>query len=237
MNIPLSAVLQCFTIPHETKNKMKQILISLLYFILLSTSFGQSLIKTGDNAPNYFLPKIINAPHAELNITDLKGTPVILAFWGTWCSPCIPEMINLGKLQKQFGNKIYIIGISNDNEQKLKYFLQKRPSKIWFASDPSNNLWNIFDLQTAGHSVLINKNNTVVAITETQKIDSAVINHLVNSDNFNLSEDRGTKNLTDNQEPVKLDSTTLYSFVIQPEMKGITSMIRQPPIGPFAKRD
>jgi hypothetical protein len=144
-------------------------------------------------------------------------------------------MINLWKLQKKFGSKVQITGVSNDNEQKLKSFLVSIPSKIWFASDPSNNLWNIFDLQTAGHVVLIDKDNNVVGVTETAKIDSALINNLITSNQLNLSADRGTKRLTENQDPIKLDSATLYSFVLQPELKGITPMMKQSQIGAFAK--
>ena len=51
-----------------------------------------------------------------------------------------------------------------------------------------------------------------------------------------LLESRGTKRLQENQDPVKLDSTTLYSFVLQPELKDITPMMKKPPFGPFAKR-
>ena len=215
---------------------MKHIIISTVFTLTTAFSFGQGPVKIGDKAPKYYFTKIVNSPNTELDISDLKGKPTILAFWGTWCAPCIPEMINLGKLQKKFGDKVQIIGVSNDNEQKLKTFLAKRPSEIWFASDPSNNLWNIFDLQTAGHTVLIDKNNNVAGVTETEKIDSAVINNLITANQLNLLEDRGTKRLAENQDPVKLDSSTLYSFVLQPELKGITSMMRQPRIGTFGKR-
>ena len=215
---------------------MKHI-ITLTGFVLTTAfSFGQGLVKIGDKAPKYYFNKIVNSPNSELDISDLKGKPTVLAFWGTWCAPCIPEMINLGKLQRKFGDKVQIIGVSNDNEQKLKTFLVKRPSKIWFASDPSNNLWNIFDLQTAGYSVLIDKSNNVVAVTETEKIDSSVISNLITSNQLSLSEDRGTKRLAENQDPVKLDSTTLYSFVLQPKLTGISSMKKEPRIGPFGKR-
>lgn len=214
---------------------MKHLIISAAFILTTAISFGQGLVKIGDKAPKYYFTKILNSPNTELDISDLKGKPTILAFWGTWCSPCIPEMINLGKLQKKFGNQIQIIGVSNDNVQKLKAFLVKRPSKIWFASDPSNNLWNIFDVQTAGHTVLIDKNNNVVGVTETEKIDSKEINNLLNS-KLSLSEDRGTKRFTGNEAPVKLDSNTLYSFVLQPELKGITPMMRRNRIGTFAKR-
>lgn len=215
---------------------MKHIIILTTCLLTTSISFGQSLVKIGDNAPKFYFNKVVNSPQTNLDISDLKGKPAILAFWGTWCAPCIPEMINLAKLQKKYGDKIQVIGVSNDSEQKLKNFLSKRPSKIWFASDPSNNLWNIFDIQTAGHAVLIDKNNKVAAVTETEKIDSTVINNLISSNLTNLSENRGTKRLADNQEPVKLDSNTLYSFVLQPELKQITPMMKRPRIGPFAGR-
>lgn len=215
---------------------MKHIIILALLILVTTFSLGQGLVKIGNKAPKYYFNKVVNAPTTDLDISDLKGKPTVLAFWGTWCAPCIPEMINLAKLQKQFGDKIQIIGVSDDNEQKLKAFLQKRPGNIWFASDPSNNLWNIFDLQTAGHAVLIDKNNYVVGITETEKIDSAVVNNLITSKQLNISEDRGTKRLAENQAPVKLDSTTLYSFVLQPELKGITPMMKQPRMGPFGNR-
>jgi peroxiredoxin len=215
---------------------MKYIIILTTCFLSATISFGQSLVKIGDKAPKFYFNKVVNSPENNLDISDLKGKPAILAFWGTWCAPCIPEMINLAKLQKKYGDKIQIIGVSDDSEQKLKNFLSKRPSKIWFASDPSNNLWNIFDIQTAGHAVLIDKNNKVAAITETEKIDSTVINNLISSNLTNLSENRGTKRLAENQEPVKLDSNTLYSFVLQPQLKGITPMMKRPRIGPFAGR-
>ena len=225
-----------YYIQNDTPTIMKHIIISTVFILTTTISFGQGLVKIGDKAPKYYFNKIVNSPNTKLDISDLQAKPTILAFWGTWCAPCVPEMINLGKLQKKFGDKIQIIGVSNDNEQKLKTFLIKRPSKIWFASDPSNNLWNIFDLQTAGHTVLIDKNNKIVGVTETEKIDSTVINNLINSNQLNLSEDRGTKRLAENQDPVKLDSTTLYSFVLQPELKGITPMMKQPRIGTFKKR-
>ena len=215
---------------------MKHIIISTVFFLTTAICFGQGLVKIGDKAPKYYFNKLVNSPNTNLDISDLKGKPTLLAFWGTWCAPCIPEMIKLGKLQKTFGDKVQIVGVSNDNEQKLKTFLLKRPSKIWFASDPSNNLWNIFNLQTAGYSVLIDKNNNVVSVTETEKIDSITISDLFNSKQINLEEDRGGRKLGKDETPVKLDSSVIYSFAFEPERKGIIPMLALPRQGIFANR-
>lgn len=215
---------------------MKRLLIFIAFILTLPSMHGQGLIHIGDNAPKYHFLKVINGPYSTFDLTEIKNKPIVLAFWGTWCAPCIPEITKFGKLQKQFGDKVQIIAVSNDNEQKLKYFLRKRPSKIWFASDPSDNLWNIFGLVEADHSALIDKNGKVVSITTTDLVDSSVIQKLINEKSIALKEDRGSKVLSRNVDPINLDSSTIYSFVIQPELKGISSMMKRPNSGTFANR-
>lgn len=215
---------------------MKKLIIFTVFIVTFLSIHAQGLIHIGDNAPTYHFLKVINAPYSTFDLTEIKDKPIVLAFWGTWCAPCIPEMINLGKLQKRFGDKVQIIAVSDDNEQKLKNFLIKRPSKIWFASDPSNNLSNIFGLEEAGHAALIDKNGKIISITNTEKIDSAILQKLINKQSISLEENKGTRRLAFSADPISLDSSTIYSFVIQPEMKGIATMLKRPNSGAFANR-
>jgi peroxiredoxin len=215
---------------------MRKLITSIFLCLTILIAQGQGLVNIGDNAPVYNFTKLINAPQTQVNIAELKGKPIALVFWGTWCAPCIPEMITLAKLQKRFGDKVQIIGVSNDNEQKIRYFLQKRPSKIWFASDPSQNLWSIFGINTAGHSALIDKDGKVVSITETHVIDSTIIQHLIDRRPIEVQENRGDRILSRNEDPINLDSSTIYSFVIQPALKGVAPMMRKPNDGSFANR-
>ena len=215
---------------------IKRILLALFLGLTSLNLFGQGLVNIGDKLPNYLFTKVINSSASEISTADLKDKPTIFALWGTWCSPCIPEMISLGKLQKIFGDQVQIIGVSNDSEEKLKTFVQKRPSKIWFATDPSQNFWNIFNINTAGYAILVDKNKKIVGITQTHAIDSLAIAKLINSTSLSLKENRGTKRLQEGEEPIKLDSNTVYSFVIKPELKGISPMMKRPNRGAFAKR-
>lgn len=215
---------------------MKNILTLLLMTFATFTSSGQTFVKTGDITPKYYFPNIINAPYTSFNLTEIHEKPLVVAFWGTWCAPCIPEMIQLAALKKQFGDKIQVLAVSNDSEQKIKTFLQKRPSKIWFASDPSNNLWNLFNIEVAGHAVLIDKNNKIAAITETHTIDSSIIRRLIDGQTLQMEEQRGDKQLPLNQDPIQPDSATLYSFVLQPAKEGVVPMMKKPRVGAFGGR-
>lgn len=51
-------------------------------------------------APDFTLE---NADGQELRLSDLRGRPVVLNFWATWCVPCKAEMPELQALYDEMG--------------------------------------------------------------------------------------------------------------------------------------
>ena len=49
-----------------------------------------------------------------LAIADLKGTPVLLNLWATWCAPCRVEMPLLDELASVMGDDLKVLTISQD---------------------------------------------------------------------------------------------------------------------------
>jgi len=45
---------------------------------------------------------------------DLRGKVVIVNFWATWCPPCRAEIPDLVALQAAYGDRLQIIGVSQD---------------------------------------------------------------------------------------------------------------------------
>jgi thiol-disulfide isomerase/thioredoxin len=65
----------------------------------------------GSQAPGFVLSSLDGA---TVESNTLKGTPVVLNFWATWCQPCMTEIPELKELAAS--SKAKVVGIALDQE-------------------------------------------------------------------------------------------------------------------------
>lgn len=69
----------------------------------------------GAIAPPFSLPVL--ADESLLMLDDLRGSPVIINFWATWCAPCIIEMPELQRLYARYsGQGLRVVGVNLGEE-------------------------------------------------------------------------------------------------------------------------
>ncbi|HET7712941.1 MAG TPA: redoxin domain-containing protein [Thermoanaerobaculia bacterium] len=79
----------------------------------------------GKPAPPFVLKK---AGSGELvDLASLRGKPVVLNFWATWCRPCWDEHPTLTAASQQFGEQAAFLGVVfQDDEGRILEFLRQR---------------------------------------------------------------------------------------------------------------
>lgn len=82
-----------------------------------------------------------------LALADLKGTPVLLNLWATWCVPCVKEMPLLDNLASEMGENVRILTVSQDlrGAEKVEPFFAKygyENLEPWL--DPDTELFKLF---------------------------------------------------------------------------------------------
>ncbi len=85
--------------------------------------FDEERPDLGFRAPDFELEDLNGQ---KVQLSDLRGKPVLLNFWASWCPPCRKEMPDLQEFASQYSEKIHVIGINwNDQQTTVQAFLDQ----------------------------------------------------------------------------------------------------------------
>ena len=61
-------------------------------------------------------------------LEQLKGYPVVVNAWGSWCGPCRVEFPLFARVATRLGKRVAFLGLNvNDNNDEARAWLRKRP--------------------------------------------------------------------------------------------------------------
>lgn len=65
---------------------------------------------------------------SKLAMQGLRGKPLLVNFWATWCPPCIEELPLLNKFYREnASNGWQVLGLAIDQPDPVRRFLQRTP--------------------------------------------------------------------------------------------------------------
>lgn len=89
---------------------------------------------------NELLPGGVEA--YEKRISQLRGYPVVVNVWASWCGPCRQEFPVLQKLSARYGKKVAFLGLnSEDSDDAATTFLREEPVPYPSYSDPDKEVF------------------------------------------------------------------------------------------------
>lgn len=103
----------------------------------------------------------------RLGLQSMRGRPLLINFWATWCPPCVEELPLLNAFYQENAAKGWqIIGIAVDKMEPVRSFLARQPLAfpVALAGMDGLNLSRTLGNQVGGlpFSVLIGADGTVL---------------------------------------------------------------------------
>lgn len=125
---------------------------------------SESAIRLGKPAPNFTADAKQVWSKQEFKLSSLKGYPVILHFWATWCGPCLqelPEILQMAETYRAQGYSFVAIAV-DDSWSTLETFFARNPhlaplrDRSVLILDPDAKIANTFGSSRFPETFLIN---------------------------------------------------------------------------------
>ncbi|HBG74735.1 MAG TPA: TlpA family protein disulfide reductase [Anaerolineae bacterium] len=103
--------------------------------------------KEGFSAPDFTLELLDGG---QITLSGLRGQPVVLNLWTTWCGPCREEMPAIEKVYRDYKDLgLVVIGLnltSQDSEESVAAFVQELGLSFPIALDRDGSVSNRYQL-------------------------------------------------------------------------------------------
>jgi cytochrome c biogenesis protein CcmG/thiol:disulfide interchange protein DsbE len=124
--------------------------------VLFSTTSSNKGPRIGQALENF---KLAQLQGASLQLADLKGKPVIVNFWATWCIPCQDEMPLLENYSRKLSNSLIVIGVnSQEQPDVVQDFVTKYRITFPIALDSNGNLTRSYLINGFPTTFFVDKN-------------------------------------------------------------------------------
>jgi cytochrome c biogenesis protein CcmG/thiol:disulfide interchange protein DsbE len=137
------------------------LLLLLWGAFLLVRPTGPMLVRIGDTAPAFVLADLDGNP---VSLEALRGRPVIVNFWASWCGPCVDEFPLLRSAAAAHERDgLAIVGIVfRDRSEAARAFMARMGAEWPGVMDPGEGLATRFGIIWPPASFFIDRSGVVV---------------------------------------------------------------------------
>ncbi len=194
---------------------MKKRLTFIFWLAIVGQQLNGQVLSIGDNVPDLDI-SLITTDQETTSLNHLKGKVILLDFWATWCGSCIVNMPHLDALQNEFSEDLEVIAISEEERGRLERFAKNRPFSFTYAHSSDGKFQEAFPHRVIPHSVIIDKNGKVVAITNPKNIDRSIIQSVIDQEPIDLPIKSDQLEFDYTMDYFNRDSSEIEAFDIQP---------------------
>jgi cytochrome c biogenesis protein CcmG/thiol:disulfide interchange protein DsbE len=119
-------------------------------------------IEIGDRLPNFTLPSLDGEC---VRVAELRGQPLVINFWASWCNPCREEFPMLGDAREQYDDEqLEVLGITyRDIPSDSKQFAEEQEASWPLLVDDDQTVADVFGVSGLPQTFFVDREGRVRA--------------------------------------------------------------------------
>jgi cytochrome c biogenesis protein CcmG/thiol:disulfide interchange protein DsbE len=140
------------------------VVLPLLTILLLNLGRDPHAVRSplvGRPAPPFTLTPVGGG--APVSLESLRGRPVVLNFWATWCAPCIQEHPALNGVAVERKDVTFLGVVYQDEEERIREFQRRYGNAYPSLVDPDGKTSIAYGIAGVPETFFIDTRGTIVA--------------------------------------------------------------------------
>lgn len=118
-------------------------------------------LQEGEDAPNFQI-RLDDGRH--LSLQALRGQPVLINFWATWCGPCRLEMPEIVKVATTNPDLVVLAVNVQETPEQIQPFAEDFQMMLPVVRDTDGALRNLYEVRGMPTSVFIDREGKIFTI-------------------------------------------------------------------------
>jgi thiol-disulfide isomerase/thioredoxin len=118
-------------------------------------------LEEGEMSPNF---QLLLDDGRHLRLQDLRGQPVLLNFWATWCGPCRLEMPEIVRVATTNPDLVVLAINVQESMEQLQPFAEEFQMTLPVVRDTDGELRNLYEVRGMPTSVFIDREGKIFTI-------------------------------------------------------------------------
>jgi cytochrome c biogenesis protein CcmG/thiol:disulfide interchange protein DsbE len=138
------------------------VLLGAIAWLAVAGRPGQSPTSIGAQAPDFSL---VSTEGETVRLSDLRGRPVVVNFWASWCGPCIHEFPLLREAaERHAADDLAIVGVVWDDGPEAAAAFMEEHGGTWPALlDPQARVAEAYAVLGPPETYFIGRDGRIVA--------------------------------------------------------------------------
>lgn len=136
-------------------------MLAALVLAVITGSTGLTTIHFNAAPPDF----TIQTAKGSEKLSDLRGKPVILNFWASWCHPCTDELKDFVRARTEYGDKIDVVTISSEPHDVAASYLRLWNIDLPLVEDLNSAISTAYSVPPIPVTIVLDRSGLVTHVS------------------------------------------------------------------------